>query len=102
MKSKKLREQLRWWINASPMNTRENWEGIYQAFRDRHVKEDHPCGVDVSVYYDNMDKPPEPECDHRVGYIPMFKDGNVIFVYESQGIKIYKPFKNCPDCGKKL
>ena len=58
---------------------------LYQAFEEERKEEQK-----------------EPECDHRVGYIPMFKDGDVIFVYESQGIKIHKPFKNCPDCGKEL
>ena len=98
------------------------WERVYQAFKARSEAEENKFGqlckdrrycpaVDDSCEFYNKDKvcthpgdkPPELECNHKIGYLPMFDENNeIVFVYKSEGINFYKPFKSCPDCGERL
>ena len=52
----------KWWINASPMNSGENWEEIYQNFKERWWNE----FWSERIMADFGGKPPKPEAKEKL------------------------------------
>ena len=57
---------------------------------------------------DKRNKPPEPECNHRIG-VRRLEQYGAAWIFKSgdktgglSGDTTYSPFNHCPDCGDKL